>query len=176
MPYAVVHTKFETFLNSHFLPPLIAMYYNPELSLVPTSASKTHFSSLSQLWALFDQSYLVYDHTCPSLQKDVLSKTRDECQMYFGSQALLKNHSSLHKTKKSRIRKAKKVVLLNNDEVLAFVEDDDEPERIALEEIDISEAEHLKPPGETLPVFTLDECFSTSWKFIQTQLDLIRVI
>ena len=77
----------------------------------------------------------------------------------------------LTQDQKARIRKAQKVISLKNDEVLAFVEDDDEPEWIALEDIDISEAEHLESPEETLPVFTLDECFSTSWEFIQTQLD-----
>lgn len=101
-----------TFFVSRFLPPPIALVYNPSISLAPLDALKTHFASLFQSWALFDQSSLAYDNACPSIQNVLSLRTCDQCGSYYGSQALLKNHSSIHKTKKQHRVKAKKSVVL----------------------------------------------------------------
>ena len=139
--------------------------YDPSISLAPLDALKTHFASLFQSWALFDQSSLAYDNACPSIQNVLSLRTCDQCGSYYGSQALLKNHSSIHKTKKQHKIKAKKVLSSRKDEVLVIV-NDEEPEWMSREDVDIQPPQscELLEEDQVLPVFTLDENFSMPWE------------
>ena len=60
--------------------------------------------------ALFDQSIPVNEHSCQSIQNILSSRTCDQCGSYYGPQALLKNHSFLHKTKRQKAFLLKAVI------------------------------------------------------------------
>lgn len=85
------------FLPSRFLPPPVAFKYNPSLSVATVAEvnSDCRYASLYQNMALLDATQLTYDEYCPSLDSKVKrQRVCDQCGLYFGSVALLKNHKN----------------------------------------------------------------------------------
>ena len=113
--------------------------------------------------AFFDQSSLFF--ACPSIQNVLSSRTCDQCGIFHGSQALMKNHNFLNITKRQHKIKAKKVLSSRKDEVLVVLNGED-PEWMSTEDVEITPPEFCEVIGEDqiLPVFTTDENFSMPWE------------
>ena len=72
--------------------------------------------------AFFDQRSLVYEHLCLSIQNILSSGTCDQWNSCYGSQALMKNHGFLHKTKRQQKIKAKNVLSSRKNEVFVVLD------------------------------------------------------
>lgn len=160
-------SKLSTFMPTKFLPPPVALTYDPVLSVSEVTNPKTHFASLFQNLAIFDGNSISYDHFCPSVQSSISSRTCKVCKKYFGSITLLKDHLKLHKgnnSSKYEVPVAKKVLLVREDELLVRLQNDD-LEWIPIEDVNFSEAEIMTfSSSETLPIFNVGECLTTLWE------------
>ena len=80
---------------------------------------------------------VVHEHLCPFIQNVLASRTCDQYCSFLGSQALLKNHCFLLKTKRKRKIKAKKVLYSRKNDVLVVL-DDEKPEWMSTEDVEIT--------------------------------------
>lgn len=107
-------SRLGTFFPNRFMPPPVAIEYNPQMNIskdctaVSNPDNHTRFATLFQNITLIESWDVAYDFFCPSVKDKLDSRICQECNMYFASITMLRNHRKIHSVKFSVRRKSQK--------------------------------------------------------------------
>lgn len=164
-------SRYGDLFPKRFLPPPMLVEYNPQVNITKTSISAsnhsnhTRFATLFQNIALRDSWDVAYDSLCPSMKDKLAAKICPECNIYFATLTMLKNHRKLH-SKKHRAAKTKpKKIFAKRDHELLVALNDDEVEWVDGDELDITDVpEFLQKQPVGMPVVLLEDYFQVIWE------------
>lgn len=168
-------SKLGTFFPHRFLPAPVMIEYNPQVNVASDSGLITHhdgsarFATLFQNMALFDSSNIAYDSFCPSMKDKICARTCTECNAYFASITMLKNHRKIH-TGKHAGRQVKqrpsKIFARREEEMLVSMDEECwEVEWLDEEELEVDGVPFINNDDlNKIPVVDMSQHFNTIWE------------